>query len=154
MSAYGEFASLFQLGVGVGIGLSLFRAPVAVRISAISRKLNGELTTLKGVKTDFGKQKRRDLMALKLQFIKKNVTLDRQQFPFMILAVFGAVLNLCFLIKATLNPLSNVSETMIYVLLGISVIYFLVLIILLELLARHHLSKIFSALMEIQTRRA
>ena len=69
MPTYGDFSSLLQLGVGTGIGLSLFRAPVDIRTANLERVLNGEILALRNAANDFARLKRRELMSLRLQFI-------------------------------------------------------------------------------------
>ena len=87
MATYGDFSSLLQLGVGVGIGLSLFRAPVDLRVAKLMRILGGEITALRGSETQFGIRKRRDMQDLEFGFTTVRLSLERRQLPFMICAL-------------------------------------------------------------------
>ena len=70
MVTYGEFSSLLQLGVGIGIGLSIFKAPIDLRTNRIGRVLDAEILALRGGASDFTKQKRRELMMLRSRFLQ------------------------------------------------------------------------------------
>jgi hypothetical protein len=153
MAFYAEFSSLLQLGVGIGIGLSIFRAPVDVRVSGIGRRLNNEISALKGVNTDFAKKKRRDLMDLKLRFISICSKLDKVLIPFLIATVLGAGINLAGLIKVTLDGQSVASPFWCWLFLTSSVGYFLSIAFALEIVARVMLSTIRNDLQAIQSRR-
>lgn len=103
MASYGDFSSLLQLGVGVGIGLSLFRAPVDLRVAQLDRTISGELSALKGSTEAFGRTKRRDLSDLRFRFTLSRTELQRSQIPYMVAAVISAVANLVCLIIATVD---------------------------------------------------
>src|SRR5687767_12270602 len=109
MVTYGDFSSLLQLGVGLGIGLSVFRAPVDLRVSRITRIIDAEIAALSGTQTDVGRRKRIAFMDLRLSFATKSRGLENLQVPFMFTAVAAAALNLCGLIYATLSADSEVS---------------------------------------------
>lgn len=154
MATYGDFTSLLQLGVGIGIGISLFRAPVDLRVSRLARMIDGELTALRGSDVPFGKKKRRDMMDLRLQFITVRAKLDRWQWPFMVAAVIGAGVNLIGLVVATLDNDRPVSIFVQWMLLFVSIGWFLVLLGALEVLARVALKSVLRDFSVVQARRA
>lgn len=153
MASFGDFSSLLQLGVGTGIGLSLFRAPVDLRVNAISRTIQNELIALEGAGTAFAVIKRRDISDLNLEFSTVKDGLDRTMIPFMIAAVIGAILNLVALIDATLNADRELSAAASYWMIFISVGGFAVELALLEAIARIRLGKIEAELDKIRCRR-
>lgn len=154
MATYGDFSSLLQLGVGIGIGLSLFRAPVDLRVANLARTIDGEISALRNSPVPFTKQKRRDLQDLKLRFVTVKANLNRKQLPFMVIAVILAVANLAALVAATIDRDRPVSEPELLILFGISIVGYLLLLGALEILARHYLSNIQRDHRAIQERRA
>jgi hypothetical protein len=154
MASYGEFSSLLQLGVGIGIGLSIFKAPIDLRTNRIGRALDAEILALRGGASDFTKQKRRELMMLRLHFLQVRESLERLQRPFMVTAVAGAILNLLFLIKASLDASAQVSRCMIWVLLFTSIGLYLLVGCGLEILARYKLSTTIRDLKKIRASQA
>jgi hypothetical protein len=154
MTSYGDFSSLLQLGVGIGIGLSLFRAPVDLRVSRIDRVIESELVALRGLATPFAKAKRRDIMDLRLRFVSIKDDLNEHMLPFMIAAVFAALLNLAGLITVTLCADRGAGPTEAGVFLFISVGWFLIEIALLEGLAQWTLRKFTRDLVQVRTRKA
>jgi hypothetical protein len=151
MSTFGEFTSLLQLGFGIGIGLSLFRAPVDLRAAKIARILDMEMTALRGVATAFGQQKRRKLMSLKLRFLDAQKELERQQFPFLIFTLLGALINLLLLIKASVSAQQQVTPSIEWLLIFISVIYFVFIVIILDCIARRKLTPLMNDLSDLRS---
>ena len=154
MATYGDFSSLLQLGVGVGIGLSLFRAPVDLRVAKLMRILGGEITALRGSETQFGIRKRRDMQDLEFGFTTVRLSLERRQLPFMICALFLAALNLAGLMAATLDKDRAACGFELYGLLFVTVGGFLLLLVAMEIMARLYLSDVTKELRELQARRA
>ena len=154
MPTYGDFSSLLQLGVGTGIGLSLFRAPVDIRTANLERVLNGEILALRNAANDFARLKRRELMSLRLQFIGTKERVEALQQPFMWLAVAGALANLLLLIRVSLNASAAPSDQMQWLLVFASTVYFALVMAGLEVLARIHLRPLSRRLYAIQMSKA
>lgn len=154
MATYGDFSSLLQLGVGIGIGLSLFRAPVDLRASKLMRVMDNELTVLRNPNNPFARTKWRDVRQLRYRFGQVRDTLDRVQLPFMWVALALAVLNLAALIMATLDKERIACGAELYGLLFVTIGGFFILLAALEGLARWHLGPIQAELKQIQSRRA
>lgn len=152
MATYGEFSSLLQLGVGLGIGLSLFRAPVDVRIGRLSHMFENQRGALRGIQSEFATKKRRDIAELKIQFTHARGRLEAIMFPFMVAAILGAVANVSFLAIASFNSNEQISVIYQYILLTISTIYYLLIVLALELVARRALGSISAKLDEIIAR--
>jgi len=152
MPTYGDFASLLQLGVGIGIGLSLFRAPVDIRTAKLEKVLAAEILALKGSgPTEFRASKRRALQKLRLGYAAVRQDLERYQHPFMILAALGAFANLAALVFVSLYAQQTASDYATYALIFVSSGYFLLLLLLLEVIARWHLGPLKTRLYRIQT---
>jgi len=154
MATYGDFSSLLQLGVGIGIGLSLFRAPVDLRASKLIRVMDNELTVLRNPNNPFAKTKWRDVRQLRYRFGQIRDGLDRLQLPFMWAALALAVLNLAALVVATVDKERVACGAELYGLLFITIGGFFILLAALEVLARWHLGPIRAELKQIQLRRA
>lgn len=153
MASFGDFSSLLQLGVGTGIGLSLFRAPVDLRVKFLSKVIEEELASLNNSSSQFGRKKRRDISDLKQKFLEVCDKLDIYMQPFMVAAVVGAALNLIALIDRTLNSDIELSNVAIWWLLFVSVGFFILELALLEVLARRCLGPIANELAVIRRRR-
>jgi hypothetical protein len=154
MTTYGQFSSLSQLGIAVGIALSLFRAPVDLRTSRIERSLNAEILALRGVHTEFGRTKWRDFMTLRLNFYATRERLENLQLPFMIFALISAAINLLFLIKESFDAELQISGGMECVLLFFAVVIYFFIWAGLEFLARRQLGPIWRQLCDLRRRRA
>jgi hypothetical protein len=153
MASFGDFSSLLQLGVGTGIGLSLFRAPVDLRVNSISRTVENELIALEGATTSFAVTKRRDISDLKLRFLTTRDRLNQTMIPFMIAAVMGALINLVALIDATFNADVQLSPAAAFWMVFIAVGWFIVELLILEIIARMRLGDLQSDLDLLRRRR-
>lgn len=136
MATLGEFSSLLQLGFGIGIGLSYFRAPVELRASTLAQAIDGEISIVRGVTTPKAQQKTADLSSLKLRFSDIREQLEKLQFPFMVAAIAGALANWIFLILASLYASRQLLRYEKLGLLFVSVGYFVLLLVVLELIAQ------------------
>ncbi len=103
MATLGEFGSLLQLGFGVGVGLSLFRAPMELRANALARAIEAQLGVVKGVQTPKARERSGKLASLKLKFVEQRRKLNRLNRPLMVLTVAFALLNLAALIWASVD---------------------------------------------------
>jgi hypothetical protein len=77
MATMGEFSSLLQLGFGIGIGLSYFRAPVELRSASLGKAVDDEITVIAGVNTAKAQEKRGELSSLKLAFNDEMERLEK-----------------------------------------------------------------------------
>jgi len=93
MATLGEYGSLLQLGFGIGIGLSIFRAPMDLLSMAFEKDLSAEMDVLEGVQTAKAKSSRSALSDLKLEFAQTARALESFYLPFMIAAIAGALVN-------------------------------------------------------------
>ncbi len=154
MTTFADFSSLLQLGVGTGIGLSLFRAPVDVRVARLARTIDAELTAMRGATSEFAKKKRRDMQDVKLKFLQARDGLDERIMPYMIVAVLGAIANLIALILATLDAERVLRTCEISILLFISVGWFVIELASLEVLSRVTLAGVDRELERLRLRQA
>lgn len=150
MCMYGDFTSLLQLGVGIGIGLSLFRAPVDFRTARITKSLDNELSVLRGTASTFANRKRRELLDLKFEFAEAQRSLESAIVPAMYFALFGALLNLSALVGASLHAKTPLIGWNVIELLFISVAYYFLILAFLEGTARNILSRLQNRLQSIQ----
>jgi hypothetical protein len=136
MATMGEFSSLLQLGFGIGIGLSYFRAPVELRSASLGKAVDDEITVIAGVNTAKAQEKRGELSSLKLAFNDEMERLEKWQLPFMIAAITGAAGNWIALIYASLYATDSVTTAGEIGLIILSVIYYLALGLVLEIMAQ------------------
>jgi len=150
MATYGDFSSLLQLGVGIGIGLSLFRAPVDLWTARLEKAFDAELRALRGTAiTGFRQKKRQALQGLRLRYFGAVRTAGKQLLPFMVAAATGAVVNLASLIWVSLSFNADPGGWS-YFFIFISSIYYIILLIALTVFALAHFGEISTRLKEIQ----
>ena len=152
MSNLGEFGSLLQLGVGFGVGLSLFRAPMALLQRKLDRDLAQELDVLSAVQTPAAKRSKAELSDLQMEISSTTVTLNRLNLPFMIAAILGAAVNWIALIYASLHADSPLSSTEEWMLIGISVGWFLLIGFVVAIAALAYLLPLANRLYAIRAR--
>jgi len=138
----GAFASLLQLGFGIGIGLSLFKTPLTIRAAKIGLHIDAQLSALHGVHTEVGKDQRGRLASLKLEFSDTEVTLNKIYHVLFIFVLIGVIAKLLLLISASVWPGARLNDKEMVLLLFVSVGYYLTLGALMELLTRFWLSPI------------
>jgi hypothetical protein len=136
MATLGEFSSLLQLGFGIGIGLSYFRAPVELRSASLGQAIEDEITIIQGVSSAKAQQKSGDLSSLKLAFNEETDNLEQWQLPFMIAALVGALGNWIALVFASLSAQSVLTATEEFGLIFVSVAYYILLGVTLEFIAQ------------------
>ena len=127
MSTLGEFSSLLQLGVGFGIGLSLFRAPMTLLLKKLSDDLTQEMDVLNSVQSAAAKRMKGELSNLQMDIATNAATLNRLNLPFMIAAIIGAAVNWSALIYASLAAQLPLTFTEEWLLICISVGWFLLI---------------------------
>jgi hypothetical protein len=103
MANLGEFGSLLQLGVGLGIGFSVFRAPFDILTRKFEADLSSEFNVLAKIATPHASERKAVLSDLNLEFARTSKTLERFHLPFMIASILGAVVNWYYLAQAAWN---------------------------------------------------
>jgi hypothetical protein len=127
MSNLGEFSSLLQLGVGFGIGLSFFRAPMMLLLKKLEHDLAKEMDVLDAIQTPQAKRARAELSDVQMDISKNTSTLNHLNMPFMIAAILGAAVNWVALIYASLFAQSQLTSSEEWILIVISVGWFLLI---------------------------
>jgi hypothetical protein len=125
MANLGEFSSLLQLGVGFGIGLSFFRAPMTLLLDRLNEDLRAEMNVFDRLQTPKANSAKGDLASLQLDIAENAEKLNSLSLPFMIAALFGAAVNWGALIYAALYAQQVLTSTEELLLIGISVVWFL-----------------------------
>ena len=113
MANLGEYGSLLQLGFGIGIGLSLFRAPMDLLSARLKSDLHSEVEVMTNVHTAKANEKKSQLSDLNLEFVNTAATLNKFHIPFMIACIFSAFVNWLLLAAASAyasTPLSSEQE--------------------------------------------
>jgi hypothetical protein len=150
MATMGEFNSLLQLGVGIGIGLSVFRAPMDIKATYLENALADEASVLNGVNTPQGLTKRGEISTLRLRFNDARVLMEKWQKPFLYATLLGAAANCFALIFASLCANYVLREREELLLIFLSVFYYVVIWITLALIAHWHFASIQKRLREIR----
>lgn len=152
MAAFEDYSSLLSAGFGLGIGLSIFRAPIAVRARALRAVLETELLALARAGNDVAKAKRRDLADLSLRLWDAEQQLRSLLIPCLWLTVAGAAINLILLILVSGNakrPLTGAEEA---ALIFFSVGFYIIIGVILEIGARWKIVPLVRAADEIRRR--
>jgi hypothetical protein len=127
MSNLGEFGSLLQLGVGFGVGLSLFRAPLTLLLRKLDEDIAKEMDVLGTVQSLEAKRIKADLSDLKMDIATNTETLNWLTLPFMIAALVGAAVNWLVLIYASFFAQNVLTSTDEWLLVLVSVGWFLLI---------------------------
>jgi hypothetical protein len=146
VATLGEFASLLQLGVGIGIGLSVFRAPMELRAAHVEKSLADELKVFNGLTTEKALTARGNLASLQLEFNDVRRGLEELHKPFMALTVAGALGNWTILALASLYSAYELSNAEAFWLLTLSIFYYVAIWVCLEVLTRWRLRNVQSKL--------
>jgi hypothetical protein len=111
MATLGEYSSLLQLGFGIGVGLSIFRAPMDLLSKTFERDVDAEMNVLEGVQSPKAQTSRSALSDIKLEFAQTARALDSFHLPFMIATILGAIVNWVLLAKASSDAGYTLSPT-------------------------------------------
>lgn len=152
MPAFADFASLAQLGAGVGLGLSVFRAPIESRLIPIRSILRAEIDALETTVTDFGRTKKRSLLDLELKLIRTQPELLLFQKFLLWWAAFGALASTNILAYAAVYSKHEASSFDCAVLLLLTVGWSLVIFAIAEAVAWRYLHPIARQLDAIRRR--
>jgi hypothetical protein len=113
MPTLGEFSSLLQLGVGFGVGLSFFRAPITLILGRLQSDLTNEMNVLQDNRSPGAGRSRAALSDIKVDTAEATKTLDKFSLPFLIASLIGAGVNWSALIWASFcaeRPLNSTEE--------------------------------------------
>lgn len=152
MSNLGEFGSLLQLGVGFGIGLSFFRAPMMLLLKKLEYDLAQEMDVLNGIQTPLANRAKAELTGLQMDISKNTAALNRLNMPFMIAALMGAAVNWGALIYASLFAPRQLTSTEEWILIIISVVWFLLIAVSVGVAALIYLLPLSNRLTAIRAR--
>jgi hypothetical protein len=142
MATLGEYASLLQLGFGVGAGLSVFRAPIDLRATQLSKAIDGEIEIVRGVDTEAARSRFARLLRLKLNLLRDVNWLETAIRPVLCLSVAGAVANWVLLVLASAYASYALSIAQEWGIIFVAAIYFVLILVALEILARMKLGEI------------
>lgn len=135
MATLGEFGSLLQLGFGIGVGLSVFRAPMERRARSLEGAIEAQLGVVKGVRTAKAQDRTGKLASLKLSFVAQRRKLNRFNLPLLWTTVGFAILNLGALIWASLDAAHRLTASERNILLFVAVGSYALLLASLECIA-------------------
>ena len=130
-----DFSSLLQLGVGTGIGLGLFQAPIKLRLNPLAESIDNQLLILGGTQNAVMKDKLLQLQSLKIDVAVARSNLEKKQKPALFCSILGAIINLVMLVIASIYSQTSISYLAILGLVFISVIWFVIVLLWMELIA-------------------
>lgn len=142
MATMADFGSLLQLGVGIGIGLSLFRAPLDIRSSRLEKGLRDEMTVLKGMSSQKAGESLASASTLYIDFVRARHRLNRLQPLFLVMCVIGGLVNWALLVRGAIYPAKAVELYEETAIVFFSVGYYILIFAALEICAQIHLGEI------------
>lgn len=142
MAIMSDFGSVLQLGVALGLGLSVFRAPVDLKVKAIEEGLDQEWRVIDGVRTARAEELKGDLATLKLDYHRAKIKIEAWLTPILALTLLGALGNWAGLAFAALYPSTDVTNIGKYLILFMAIFFFILVVFVLEIIARVQLSGI------------
>ncbi|TKV78932.1 hypothetical protein FDV58_24845 [Bradyrhizobium elkanii] len=113
MATLGEYGSLLQLGFGIGVGLSVFRAPLELIAKGLESDINAELGVVEMLHSEKARNLKIQLSDLKIDLSNKIDRLENLYVPYLIAAVITALVNWFLLWCASTSagyPLSSNQE--------------------------------------------
>ena len=150
MSSMGEYGSLLQLGFGIGAGLSVFQAPLKLRYEYLNTSINAQLKMTANTNSVKADDLHAKLSELYLSLGMRNDRISELQKPFLVCCLFGAALNWAVLIYASMYASHNVSHLGRSAVIFISVIYYIIIGLVLEIVVRLRLRAITKKFKAIQ----
>jgi hypothetical protein len=127
MPTLGEFSSLLQLGVGFGVGLSFFRAPITLILGRLQSDLTNEMNVLQDNRSPEAGRSRAALSDIKVDTAEATKTLDKFSLPFLIASLIGAGVNWSALIWASFCAARPLNSTEEWILTFVAVGWFLLI---------------------------
>jgi hypothetical protein len=121
MATLGEYGSLLQLGFGIGIGLSVFKAPTDLLLKRLANDLTAELAVFQRTNTDRANQVTASLSDLHIRLSEAIKKLESSYPVFLIPALAVAMINWVLLAIASTNAayvLSAAQESLLIIVSG------------------------------------
>lgn len=146
MSNLGAFASLLQLGFGIGIGLSVFRTPLTLRAINLGKRLDAELSIVRNNSSDTAENLRGRLSSAKLMYHDKMCEIEKSYVPLMGAVLAGAAINLFYLVWSSVSPEIEIDNIFASFLIFISVFYYAIIALFIEIYTRVRMKPIYSSL--------
>src|ERR1700737_1013910 len=111
MATLGEYGSLLQLGFGIGIGLSLFRAPTDLLAKGLAADLRAELAFVQRGETERAKLIRTELSDLNVHLASTIKRLEGSYLKILIAPIVAALVNWILLALASTKASHGLSPT-------------------------------------------
>lgn len=135
MTTLDDFSSLLQLGFGTGIALGLFQAPIRLRVDPLASAIANELVLLKDQTSQQIKDRYLALQTLQVEVAVGRADLTKLEKPPLLFSLAGAALNLGLLAWAAVDADREVTITGELLLLLVSVGWFLISLLWIEIIA-------------------
>lgn len=103
MALFGDFSSLFEVGLGIGIGLSLFRIPIDNRKSHLVNRVENELKLFSTPKNDEATARYERAASLALELDAAIMELEKRVKHFPVVALVGALMNAVMIFVVAFN---------------------------------------------------
>ncbi len=144
MSNLGAFASLLQLGFGIGIGLSVFRTPLTLRATILGKRLDSELTIIRDIRSTQAEELRGKISSAKLVYHNAMQEIEKSYLPLMGAVLVGAAANLVALIASSLYPDMPVDGFWATILIIVSFGYYVALALIIEVYTRYRMRPVYA----------
>ena len=103
MAQFSDFSSFFEVGIGIGIALSLFRIPIDNRKFALIRKIENELTLFAHQSTPEATSRYEKAGEISILLDGAIQELERRVRHFPVVALLGALSNVVLLFVMALD---------------------------------------------------
>ncbi len=153
--ASNTFSFLCSLGIMIGIGLYLCPLPFYFWELRILKGFEREHKAIITSQSDFNRKMAQEYerVGLFTKYLSTLVVASKRVYVCRMFAITGATLHLGGVIAMRLYPTTEISLGMQLALLGMSITYFIVIVIYLEIIGRRYLPGIQADLTEMKLRR-
>jgi hypothetical protein len=127
MATLGEYGSLLQLGFGIGIGLSVFKAPTDLLLKRIANDLTAELAVFQRGNNDRANQATASLSDLHIRLSEAVKKLENSYPVFLVPALVVAMINWVLLAIASTDAAYVLSVTQEFLLIIVSAPLYIVI---------------------------
>lgn len=134
MPQFADFSSFFEVGIGLGVGLSLFRIPIDNRKFALIRRVDNELRLFSHQGTQVAVERFERAGELSILLDAAVLRLEKQVKDFPIISLIGSLLNAMMLFRVAMSSSQYVTAADIwlfafvsigwYVLMSLTIIWF------------------------------
>lgn len=152
MSIISDFTSLFEIGVGLGVGLSLFRMPVDNRKTHLIRRIEEGIELFKHGHTTYAKKRYEEFSEISIRLHIDIISMEQGIKHHPIVMLIGALMNFTFLVISAFDPNFLVSIELGWFFVFIAIGWYGVAAVTLLYMVNHHLGPVARDLIALETK--